>query len=79
MQIDNETLHKLSSMNDEDLKKFIAKVAGESGLSAPRLSQIDVGRIRSILGDIQKGDPALLKTIDSVSQNIKKDGGNSRR
>ena len=77
MQIDNDTLQKLSAMSNEELKGFISKVAGESGLSTPSISQLDIGRIRSILYDIQKGDPDLMKKINSISKSIKKDGNNS--
>ena len=74
MQIDNEVLKKISTMNDADFIKFIASVAGENGIAIQNLSQSDLARIRSALGGVSKGDPTVMKAIDDASQAIKKKG-----
>ena len=72
MQIDDNTLKKLSAMDDSTLEHFISSVAHESGLSLPSISRSDLAKIRSLLGDIRNGDPKVTEAINQATFNLKK-------
>ena len=72
MQINNDQLKKLNSMSDDEFRKLISKAAGESGVSIPEVSGVDLARIRSVLNQVSAGDPTLTGAIDSISKSIKK-------
>lgn len=75
MQIDNETLKKIASMSDGDLKKFISATAAESGISLPGISADDLGKIRALLGGVSAGDPAITRAIERASESVKRSDG----
>ena len=72
MKINNDQLKKLSSMSDDEFKKLISAAAGDSGISLPSVSDSDIARIRSVLSQVNAGDPTVTRAIDSISKSIKK-------
>jgi hypothetical protein len=74
MQIDNEALKRASSMSDADLKKIINAAASEKGISIPILSDSDIAKIRSALGDIALGASIPKNIISAAEAQMKKEG-----
>jgi hypothetical protein len=74
MQIDNEALKRASSMSDADLKKIINAAASEKGISIPILSDSDIAKIRSAIGDIALGAPIPKNIISAAEAQMKKEG-----
>ena len=72
MQIDNNALMKILSMNDDELKKVISAAASEGGLQLSNISSAEISGFRSALGGV-KNDPRLLsKIIDATAESLKK-------
>ena len=76
MQIDNETLRRISSMKDDELTRFISSFAAAKGIDLPELSKSDVARIKALLGGVGRGDPAILDAIGKATSNIHKGKNN---
>lgn len=71
MQIDNNALMKILSMNDDELKKVIAAAAGEGGIQLPNISPADIANIRAALGGVGN-DPNAMAEILNAAENRKK-------
>lgn len=56
MQFDNNSLKKITNMNDKDLREIIASAAREKGLSLPNISDSDLRRIRFALSGMTAAD-----------------------
>ena len=72
MQINNDILKKLSSMNDNDFKRLISGVAAESGISPSSISDTDLSKIRSILSTVDPNDPAVTEAVNKIRKDITK-------
>ena len=73
MQIDNDALKRASSMSDADLKKIINAAASEKGLSLPLISDSDIAKIRSVLGDLALGGSIPAEIVNAAEAQIKKE------
>ena len=62
MQIDNKSLQKILSMNNEDLKKVISAAAAEGGVSIPSVSEADIDKLKSALSGVGN-DPKIMEEI----------------
>ena len=69
MQIDNNALRKIMTMDDRELKALITAIAGERGLSLPNVSASDLAKIRSALGSMSPAD------VEALERNLKSKGG----
>ncbi len=69
MQIDNNALRKIMTMDDRELKALITAIAGERGLSLPNVSASDLAKIRSALGSMSPAD------VEALERNLKNKGG----
>ncbi len=69
MQIDNNALRKIMTMDDKELKALITSIAGERGLSLPNVSAADLAKIRSALGSMSPAD------VEALERNLKSKGG----
>lgn len=67
MKIDNRSLMKIMSMNDEELGKVIAKAAKESGLDLPSMSVADIAKVRAALNGVNN-DPKAIDEIMRASE-----------
>ena len=74
MQINEEMLKKILTMNDGELKKIISSAASEKGLGLSGISDADIGRIRSAMESLTK-DPSVMNEIAKGLKDQKK-GGN---
>ena len=74
MQINEESLKKILSMDDGELKKMINAAALESGLGIPGISDVDISRIRSAMESLTK-NPSAMNEIAKGLANQKKGGG----
>lgn len=65
MQIDQKTLGRLLSMNDEKLAQLIRKIAEESGISPEALGARpdDIASIRAALGSATEEDLKRLNAL----------------
>ena len=72
MQIDNNALMKILSMNDDELKKVIAAAAGEGGIPLPNISAADIARLRTALGGIGCDPNAMSEILNAASETQKK-------
>jgi len=73
MQIDNDALKRASSMSDADLKKIINAAASEKGLSLPLISDADIAKIKSVLGDLALGGAIPAEIVNAAEAQIKKE------
>ena len=74
MQLDQKTLQKLLSMNDEQLGTIIQNIANESGIDSAQLglNPNNIASIRQALGSATEADLAQLNVIyESYRQNKK--------
>ena len=62
MQIDNNSLQKILSMNDAELKRVISAAASEGGVSIPSVSDADIAKLRLALSGVGN-DPRLMEEI----------------
>lgn len=62
MQIDNNSLQKILSMNDEELKKIISAAASEGGVSIPSVSESDISKLRTALSGVSS-DPKIMEEL----------------
>ena len=62
MQLDNNSLQKILSMNDAELKKVISAAAGEGGVSLPSISESDIAKLRAALNGVSN-DPKIMEEI----------------
>ena len=62
MQIDNNSLQKILSMNDAELKKIISAAATEGGVSIPSVSNADLAKLRAALSGVSS-DPKVMEEI----------------
>ena len=62
MQIDNNSLQKILSMNDTELKKIISAAASEGGVSVPSVSEADIAKLRAALSGVSS-DPKVMEEI----------------
>ena len=62
MQFDNNSLQKILSMNDAELKKIISAAASEGGVSLPSVSEADIAKLRAALSGISN-DPGTINEI----------------
>ena len=69
MQLDNNALRKIMTMDDRELKALITAIAGERGLSLPNVSASDLAKIRSALGSMSPAD------VEALERNLKNKGG----
>ena len=69
MQIDNNALRKIMTMDDRELKALITAIADERGLSLPNVSASDLAKIRSALGSMSPAD------VEALERNLKNKGG----
>ena len=69
MQIDNDALRKIMTMNDGELMKLISSVAEEKGLSLPRISSAELNRIRAVLGSMSPSD------VEALERKLRENGG----
>lgn len=67
MQIDNKSLQKILSMNNEELKKVISAAAVEGGVSTPSISEADISKLKSALSGIGN-DPKIMEEILKSTQ-----------
>jgi hypothetical protein len=72
MQIDNNALRKIMTMEDRELKALITAIAGERGLSLPNISASDLAKIRSALGSMSPAD------VEALERNLKNKGDLNR-
>ena len=62
MQIDNNSLQKILSMSNAELKKIVSAAAGEGGVSIPSVSEADLEKLRVALGSIGS-DPKIMEEL----------------
>ena len=62
MQIDNKSLQKILSMNNEELKKVISAAAVEGGVSIPSISEADIDKLKNALSGVGN-DPKIMEEI----------------
>ena len=62
MQLDNNSLQKILSMNDAELRKVISAAAGEGGVSLPSISESDIAKLRAALNGVSN-DPKIMEEI----------------
>ena len=62
MQIDNKSLQKILSMNNEELKKVISAAAVEGGVSVPYISEADIDKLKNALSGVGN-DPRIMEEI----------------
>lgn len=62
MQIDNNSLQKILSMNDAELRRVISAAASEGGVSLPSVSEADIAKLRLALSGVGN-DPRLMEEI----------------
>ena len=62
MQIDNKSLQKILSMNNEELKKVISAAAVEGGVSIPSISEADIDKLKNALSGVGS-DPRIMEEI----------------
>lgn len=62
MQIDNKSLQKILSMNNEELKKVISAAAVEGGVSIPSISEADIDKLKNALSGVGN-DPRIMEEI----------------
>ena len=74
MQINNDTLKKLSAMSDNDLTNFISSLAKSNNLSIPIPSQTDLARIRTALNGASRSDPSVMNVLNDITKSLKIDG-----
>ena len=67
MQIDNNALTKILSMDDNELKKVIAAAAGEGGVKLPNISEADIAKIRAALCGAGS-DPKIMAEIMNAAK-----------
>lgn len=72
MQIDRQSLNKLLSMNDTQLKLVISRIAAESGidLSEFNINPKDIESVRRALSSASDSD--LARIAENYKQNRKK-------
>jgi hypothetical protein len=61
MQIDNNSLKKITNMSDSELRQIISSVASEKGLFLPNISENDLSKIRSALSTMSSADLERIK------------------
>ena len=61
MQINNDALKKINSMNDGELKALISSVAKEKNLNIPTIAEADLAKIRAALSNINPSDLEKLQ------------------
>ena len=71
MQIDRESLDKLLSLNDRQLKHFITKLAADSGID-PATFNIDLRDVQSIRTALSGATDADLAQIAEMYDKNKK-------
>ena len=62
MQLDNNSLQKILSMNDSELKKVVSVAASEGGVSIPSISESDIAKLRAALSGVSS-DPKIMEEI----------------
>ena len=62
MQLDNNSLQKILSMNDSELKKVVSAAASEGGVSIPSISESDIAKLRAALSGVSS-DPKIMEEI----------------
>ena len=71
MQIDNNSLMKILSMNDDELKKVIVAAAGEGGIQIPNISATDIAKLRTALGGVGSDPNAMSEILNAASETRK--------
>lgn len=71
MQIDNNALMKILSMNDDELRKIIVTAAGEGGVQIPNISAADVAKLRAALGSVGSDPKAMSEIMNASTKNRK--------
>ena len=62
MQLDSNSLQKILSMNDSELKKVVSAAASEGGVSIPSISESDIAKLRAALSEVSN-DPKIMEEI----------------
>ena len=62
MQLDSNSLQKILSMNDSELKKVVSAAASEGGVSIPSISESDIAKLRAALSGVSS-DPKIMEEI----------------
>lgn len=71
MRLDKRALERLLTLNDEQLKQVIEKLAADSGLNlgALNISTADIARLRTALSGADEGDVTrLAQQLKSMKQ-----------
>ena len=71
MQIDNNALMKILSMNNDELKKVISAAAGEGGIQLPNISEADIAKLRTALGDVGNNPSAMNEILNAAMESRK--------
>ena len=74
MQIDRESIQKLLTLNDFQLKMVLGKIAKESGID-PAAFNINTNDIASIRKALSMATDADLKKVTEIYENYKKSRG----
>ena len=70
MQIDRETLERMSRMNDADFAKAIEAAASQNGISLPSLTKEDLCKLRDTLRAVSQS-PQLMEALwKKVEKNL---------
>lgn len=77
MQIDKQSLERLLSLNDRQLKNIINKLATENGID-PASFNIDPKDIASIRGALSSATDADIERLAKQYEDFKRNGGGKR-